>query len=577
MKKLVVLIFCLLFLLTASACGEEITQNPNDSSLQTGTEEGVNLVRSLTGYDDLSALKGLSIIHKDGTKTTHITDEEDWAFLENYFLAEVVTFAQKENLITTKTNLLKFGFSEADIYLLNDGSIIKQEMCGDSGVPQEDRRFEIYKAEEKYMLNEEKLITLLKKYNEDKTTVIKSRLPEVKFSAKDSDVKFTDIINLPNGGFAVSGHRYTEIKNESIIQIYDKNATLEKEYAHYDSNGFNKIALCSDGGFVAASYYPPYITKVNSNFETEWFMPYKNCETSGTVHDIEEISSEVIAVLFVSVDSTDFSRRLKISYLNKEGSLIETVDLMKNVDPQDADIIADGNGGFYLLSTCNKELAEKFPLVAEQYNNSKATEAIMMHFSAKRELVWVKTLGGGGDDWIEEATIDSNGNFYLAVGTNWYGADSFWEMGVERTMPYRRMLVKLDKNGDLVYKVPLSAKGMAVDHIFGIHIKDSKAYVVGMTDYFDGYQIKYPCEQILPEEKQKGESISCVFNACIDNDGKELDRKIFRCDMNNEPCDSALLPNGTLVIAGSVSADANPFNLKFPLGVDASAALFIYK
>ena len=70
----------------------------------------MNLVRALTGYDDLSALKGLSIIHKDGTKTTHITDEEDWAFLENYFLAEVVTFAQKENLITTKTNLLKFGF-----------------------------------------------------------------------------------------------------------------------------------------------------------------------------------------------------------------------------------------------------------------------------------------------------------------------------------------------------------------------------------------------------------------------------------------------------------------------------------
>ncbi len=191
--------------------------------------------------------------------------------------------------------------------------------------------------------------------------------------------------------------------------------------------------------------------------------------------------------------------------------------------------------------------------------------------------MWVKTLGGGGNDWIEESTIDNDGNFYLAVGTEWYGADSFWEMGVERSMPYRRMLVKLDKNGNLIYKVPLSAKGMAVDQVFGIHIKDGKTYVVGMTDYFDGYQIKYPCEQILPEEKQKGERVFCVYNLCIDTDGKEIERKIFRNDINNTPCDSTLLSDGILVIAGSVSKDENPFNLGFPLGVDTAAALFIYK
>ncbi len=411
----------------------------------------------------------------------------------------------------------------------------------------------------------------------NETIVVKSRLPEVKFSAKDSNVRFTDMANLSNGGFAVSGHRVTEDLAYSIIQIYDENSNFKNEYLFADGNGFDKIAVCSDGGVIAASYCPPCITKVNSNFETEWFMPYENIEFGGAVQDIEEISPEIIAVLFVSLNSPDFSRRLKLSFLSKDGTLIETIDFMKNIDPQDADIIDDGNGGFYLLASCDKELAEKYPLVAENYENSKATEVAIMHFSAERELVWAKTLGGGGDDWIEEATIDSNGNFYLAVGTNWYGADSFWEMGVERSMPYRRMLVKLDKNGDIVYKVPLSAKGMAVDHVFGIHIKDEKAYVVGMTDYFDGYQIKYPCEQILPEEKQKGERVFCVYNACIDSNGKELDRKIFRCDINNEPCDSALLLNGSLVIAGRVSADENPFNLKFPSGVNSAAALFVYK
>ena len=410
----------------------------------------------------------------------------------------------------------------------------------------------------------------------NETIVVKSRLPEVKFSVRDSNHRFTDMVNLSNGGYAVSGHLVREDR-VSVIRICDEKSNLKEEYFYENGNGFDKIALCSDGGFVAASYCPPCITKINSDFETEWFMPYENVEFECTVQDIEEISSEVIAVLFVSLNSPDFSRRLKLSFLDKDGALIETVDLMKNIDPQDADIIPDGLGGFYLLSACNESLADNFPLVKENYDNLKATEVAIMHFSAERELVWVKTVGGGGNDWVEESAIDADGNMYLAVGTDWYGADSFWDMSVEKAMPYRRMLVKLDKNGDIVYKIPLSNKGMAVDQVFGIHIKDGKAYVVGMADYFDGYQIKYPCEQILPQEKEKGERVFCVFNACIDNNGKEVDRKIFRCDINNTPCDSTLLPNGSLVIAGSISAIENPFNLEFPFGADSIAALFIFK
>ena len=415
------------------------------------------------------------------------------------------------------------------------------------------------------------------KPKEDELAVIKSRLPEVKFSAEDSNLRFTDISNLSNGGFAISGVRETEEYIYSIIRIYDENQNLKNEYSYDDGNGFDKIAVCSDGGFIAASYCPPCITKINNSFETEWIMPYENVEYEGTVQDIEEISPDLIAVLFVSANSDDFSRRFKISFLNKKGSLIETVDLMKNIDPQDAEIIADGNGGFYLVSACNESLADKYPLVAENYDNSKATEAIIMRFSSDRKLTWVKTLGGGGNDWVEESAIDDDGNIYLAVGTDWYGADDFWDMSVERSMPFRRILVKLDHKGNIVYRVPLSNKGMAVDQIFGIHIKDNKTYIIGMSDYFDGYQVKYPCEQILPQEKEKGERVFCVYNACIDTDGKELDRKIFRCDINNTPCDSALLVNGPLVIAGSVSAVENPFNLEFPLGVDSAASLFLFK
>lgn len=406
--------------------------------------------------------------------------------------------------------------------------------------------------------------------------VVKSKLPEVRFSSKDSNVRFTDIVNLSNGGFAVSGHRYTQTVIESIIQIYDKNAMLEKEYKNYSGNGFDKIALCSDGGFIAASFNSPHITKISNVLETEWSVTYEENTKFRQVFDIEEINPNCYAVAFASFDDV-MKMQLKIVFLDKNGGLLETIDVVNDIFAKGTDIISDGNDGFYLLTSCNKSTADMYPLVAENYDSLKATEAIIMHFSAERELVWVKTLGGGGDDLIEEATIDSNGNFYLAVGTNWDSADSFWDMSVYRSMPYRRMLVKLDKNGDIVYKVPLSNKGMAVDQVFGIHIKDGNAYVVGMTDYFDGYQIKYPCEQILQEEILKGERVFCVYNACIDSNGNELDRKIFRCDINNTPCDSSLLPNGSLVVAGSVSSVENPFNLGFPLGVGSAAALFVFK
>ena len=290
------------------------------------------------------------------------------------------------------------------------------------------------------------------------------------------------------------------------------------------------------------------------------------------VFDIEEMNPNCYAVAFASFDDV---MKLKIVFLDKNGEIVETIDVVNDIFADGTDIISDGNGGFYLLTSCNKSTADMYPLVEESYDSSKATEAIIMHFSADRELIWVKTLGGGGDDWIEEAAIDGNGNIYLAVGTNWYGADSFWEMSVERSLPYRRMLVKLDQKGNIVYRAPLSNKGMAVDQIFGIHIKDNKAYVVGMSDYFDGYQNKYPCEQISPSEK--GERIFCVYNVCINSKGEELNRGIFRCDINDTPCDSVMLPNGAIVIGGSVSTIENPFNLNFPVGVDYLAALFIYK
>lgn len=398
-----------------------------------------------------------------------------------------------------------------------------------------------------------------------------SRLPEVKYSENDNNTYYTDILNLPNGGYAVAGVKHTYDYLLSMIRIYDNNSQFVNEYLFGDGNGYDKIATCTDGGYIAASYNPPYLTKISSDFRVEWVKEYYDVACEGIVQDVAQIGVEY-AVLFAGTPYP--TTNLKIAFLDEKGKLTKTIDLMKNTDISDGDIIPDGYDGFYLVLTCNENLANKFDLVKNEYNNMRATEVVIMHFNSDKQLTFAKTIGGGGNDWIEESTIDNDGNIYLAVGTDWYGADSFWDMSVERSFPYRRMLVKLDKKGNIVYRAPLANKGMAVDQVFGIHINDNKAYVVGMADYFDGYQVKYPCEQISPSEK--GERVFCVYNACFDSNGKELDRKIFRCDINNTPCDSAILSNGSLVIAGSVSADENPFNLKFPSSTSRLAAIFIF-
>lgn len=609
MKKILTFIICVLLVFSASACTSFDLQE-NDVTSTSNTQTKITLLRALTGSDEISSIKSLSINYENNSKTLKITDIKDWEFLKEYVYSNTISFAKKEKLTNSgKTNLIKIGLSEQEIYLLKDGTIIKQEMCGDSGVKEIDRSFEIYKAEEKYMLNQQKLADLLKKYDaanitsqketvtssnndkkapvtssktnnsdkkepttESKLTLKNSELPEVKFSAKDSNVRITDMLNLDDGGFAAAGVRITEDYIYSIIQTYDKNSNFIKEYSFENGNGFDKIAVCSDGGFFAASYGPPCITKINENFETEWFMPYEDVTLEGNVQDILEISPGCLAVLFVSRPYS--TRNLKLSFLNKDGTLIETIELIKNIDPCSSEIIADGKGGFYLLSSCNGELVNKYPLVAKNYDSKKENEVAIMHFSSDKELTWVKTIGGIGDDWLEEAEVDTNGNFYVVLGTNSPKIDDFWEMNVDYYAPYRRMLVKLDKNGNLIYKVPLSNKGMAAKQTFGIHIKGDKTYVVGMSEYFDGYQDKYLCKQIPPQEN--GERIFCVFNACIDSNGKELGRDMFRCDINDTPCDSVLLPNGSLVVAGRVSSVENPFNLEFPSGIDFLPSLFIF-
>lgn len=163
MKKFITLIICILLLLSASACKTSVSK-PSDNSSKPNTENSISLIRALRGTDNIFIIKSLSIVHEYGADKTEITDSNDWTFLGKYTYSHIYPSEELSVLFTFPgTNIIQIDNSGEQLYLMKDGSIVKQEMCGDSEVT--NRTYEVYQAEEKYMLNEEKLITLLKKYD----------------------------------------------------------------------------------------------------------------------------------------------------------------------------------------------------------------------------------------------------------------------------------------------------------------------------------------------------------------------------------------------------------------------------
>ncbi len=405
-----------------------------------------------------------------------------------------------------------------------------------------------------------------------------SVLPEVISSSEDKFSRYDDIINLKNGSVAVVGSKgyFDEFgrpdRSKSLIRIYDEDNNIKNEYTYDNGNGFTQIAACSDGGFVLSSYSPPCLTKLNSNFEIEWISYYEAIEFEGNVCDMEELSSDCYAVLYISVNSSDFSRCLKLSLVDNNGTIIDTMEILSKADPTDADLIPDGKGGFYITASCDESVVKRFDFLKNEYDSSKLRDAVILHFSKELQLDWAKTVGGTGNDWCEEGAVDSDGNFYIAIGTDLSETDDFWNMEVNFFYPWRRMLVKLDDEGNIIYKHNISNEGLSVDQVFAIETKGNNTYVVGMSNYFDGIQSKYPCEQIKePETDELIQQVLCMYVAVIDRDGKEIDRRIFMCDEDNIPTSAVVRDDGSIVICGSVLGEP------FPNGTDGKiATLFVY-
>ena len=171
MRKAFVSVMILGFCFILCSCKNSEPNQNNNSVKSNNQEYKLTLIRSLTATENVSEIENFAINYKNSPGTVFITDKNDLEFLLNYTYSGRFPTDRLHELyvyppycvFTATVN----GY-ENTLYLLKDGCIAKKKMCGDSGVPESERTYEIYTADNEYILTEERLIELLEKYDDYK-------------------------------------------------------------------------------------------------------------------------------------------------------------------------------------------------------------------------------------------------------------------------------------------------------------------------------------------------------------------------------------------------------------------------
>ncbi len=166
MKKYFLLTICVLLLFCLSACNLMQSTQSNNSSESVQNENKASLIRALTATDDVTTIQSFEIISEYSANTTIISDNNDLNFLKKYYYSHIYPTDELHKLFTFPNNQIinvKVNDYINTLYLMKDGSIAMKQMCGDSEV--EEVSYEVYKADDQYILDEKRLIELLKKYN----------------------------------------------------------------------------------------------------------------------------------------------------------------------------------------------------------------------------------------------------------------------------------------------------------------------------------------------------------------------------------------------------------------------------
>ncbi len=168
MKRIFLLSLVLVLSLSFCACQKAEPTESNNSNSNSFGEYKTTLIRRLTGTENIDNISDFAICDTYGNEPVKITDKKDFNFLKQYtYNGELPTNEINEifKYPDTKMVVLKFNNGEISLFIFSDGRIVIQVMCGDSGLSESERTYEIYTADKENMLTEEKLTELLKKYD----------------------------------------------------------------------------------------------------------------------------------------------------------------------------------------------------------------------------------------------------------------------------------------------------------------------------------------------------------------------------------------------------------------------------
>ncbi len=164
--KIFTILFSVIFALSLCSCKEK--DKTQLSSTPTTTPNSRTLLWAISASDNLNNIGGIRIVTASCTiGAPVINDKADMEFLQNYTYSNSRTTKKglENQLLKDKTNysfeVVTKNQSKYFLYLMQDGSIAIQQMCGDSEVSE--ISYDFYTADKEDMLTKEKLESLTSK------------------------------------------------------------------------------------------------------------------------------------------------------------------------------------------------------------------------------------------------------------------------------------------------------------------------------------------------------------------------------------------------------------------------------
>ena len=342
-------------------------------------------------------------------------------------------------------------------------------------------------------------------------------------------------------------------ETEAVIDQYNADFQLVKTVRLGKGIAGNTI-VSKDGGYLVRMFgnADSQILYLDKNFNRVWSIkPPPEGEKQPLFQYITQLKNgDIFATYSCGTEPSD----LKLAFYDKNGKLKTQAKLFDCNYNSAVKIVEDGNGGVYLLGTHNADglLLDKTIAGACNYGGC---DVFVARLNARYEVVSAKAYGGSGNDALETAEMDKDGNLYLAMNTSSTDRD-LEGCGANPDEPSLRVLLKISPDGKVLWKNVLCRQGFKMEQIGGIVLVGDRIVVNGSAPYQDGVLSRFPCPG-------RGDLSDVNFTAYITKDGNTENIRMFPIDMDNAGFSILPLPGDKFVVAGALFRNGYALGLPF--------------